>query len=87
MKQKIFHYRNNILFFFASIILILSGIGCRGSAPESFKSIMIPVKDGTNLATDLYFPNKKSKSYPAILIRTPYNKMLLKKYGKFYSKH
>ena len=61
-------------------------VGCANSTQESFKSIMIPVRDGTNLATDLYFPSSISDSYPVILIRTPYSKKLLKEYGEFYSK-
>ena len=52
---------------------------------SSVKSIMIPARDGILLATDLYFPSKESASYPIILIRTPYNKELLKDYGDYYS--
>lgn len=48
---------------------------------------MIPGRDGINLATDLYFPKSNSISYPVVLIRTPYNKKLLKEYGDFYSRH
>ena len=72
--------------FIISIILLLGAYGCTNFTQEQSKSIMIPVRDGTKLATDLYFPDLKSNSYPAILIRTPYNKILLKEYGEFYSK-
>ena len=37
-------------------------------------SVMIPMRDGVRLATDLYFPKGVSDKLPAILIRTPYNK-------------
>jgi putative CocE/NonD family hydrolase len=52
---------------------------------SSIETRMIPVRDGILLATDLYFPNEKSTSYPVVLIRTPYNKDLLKDYGEYYS--
>ncbi|NIT61705.1 MAG: CocE/NonD family hydrolase [Aliifodinibius sp.] len=46
---------------------------------------MIPMQDGIQLATDLYFPSEADNSYPAILIRTPYNKNFLEEYGIYYS--
>ena len=49
--------------------------------PESFvvaKSVMVPMRDGVRLATDLYFPARDGVrlegKFPAILERTPYNK-------------
>jgi len=43
-----------------------------------FKNVMIPMRDGVRLATDLYFPAKNGVrlkgKFPAILERTPYNK-------------
>jgi putative CocE/NonD family hydrolase len=38
------------------------------------KSIMVPMRDGVRLSTDLYFPKGTDKNLPVILIRTPYNK-------------
>ncbi len=38
------------------------------------KSIMIPMRDGVKLATDLYRPKDASGALPTILIRLPYNK-------------
>ena len=38
---------------------------------------MIPMRDGINLATDVYLPNKNTQPHGTILIRTPYNKNLL----------
>ncbi|MCK4923029.1 MAG: CocE/NonD family hydrolase [Bacteroidales bacterium] len=87
MNHRGNHYYNKIFSFLISTILLFNVYGCTNNAQESFKSIMIPVRDGIKLATDLYFPDEESKSYPVILIRTPYNKMLLKEYGEFYSKH
>jgi putative CocE/NonD family hydrolase len=38
------------------------------------KSVMVPMRDGVRLSTDLYFPKGSRKDLPVILIRTPYNK-------------
>ena len=37
------------------------------------RNVMIPMRDGTRLATDLYTPDSAG-SYPLVLERTPYNK-------------
>lgn len=38
------------------------------------KDVMVPMKDGTKLATDIYRPKKPRWKFPVILVRTPYNK-------------
>lgn len=38
------------------------------------KSVLIPMRDGIRLSTDLYFPEGSSDKVPVILIRTPYGK-------------
>jgi putative CocE/NonD family hydrolase len=43
------------------------------------KSVMMPMRDGVRLATDIYFPSNEEQqhaehSWPVILIRTPYSK-------------
>ena len=38
------------------------------------KSVMVPMRDGVRLSTDLYFPQNADEKLPVILIRTPYNK-------------
>ena len=40
------------------------------------RSVMVPMRDGVKLSTDLYFPNGPTDELPVILIRTPYNKNL-----------
>ena len=37
------------------------------------KNVMVPMRDGVRLATDLYFPARDGK-FPAVMERTPYNK-------------
>ena len=72
--------------FFLPLVALLMFVQSCSNTDDSFKSVMIPVRDGTKLATDLYFPNSESKSHPVVLIRTPYGKKLLKEYGEFYSR-
>ncbi|MBI3790055.1 MAG: CocE/NonD family hydrolase [Gemmatimonadetes bacterium] len=38
------------------------------------RDVMVPMRDGTKLATDIYRPTGLSEARPTILIRTPYNK-------------
>ena len=38
------------------------------------KSVLIPMRDGTRLSTDLYFPVGAGDDLPTILFRDPYNK-------------
>lgn len=38
------------------------------------KSVMVPMRDGTRLATDIYRPEGLAGRLPVILIRTPYDK-------------
>src|SRR6185437_11414444 len=37
------------------------------------KSVMIPMRDGVRLATDIYHPAGEGR-YPVLLVRLPYNK-------------
>jgi uncharacterized protein len=37
------------------------------------RKIMIPMRDGVRIATDVYRPKDTSKKYPSIFVRTPYN--------------
>ena len=37
------------------------------------RKMMIPMSDGTRIATDVYRPKDTSKKYPTIFVRTPYN--------------
>ena len=38
------------------------------------KSVVLTMRDGTRLSTDLYFPISSDTRFPVILMRTPYNK-------------
>src|SRR5687768_17683065 len=37
------------------------------------RKLMIPMRDGTRIVTDVYRPKDTSKKYPTIFVRTPYN--------------
>ena len=37
------------------------------------RKLMIPMRDGVRIATDVYYPKDSSQKYPAIWVRTPYN--------------
>ena len=38
------------------------------------KSVMVPMRDGIRLSTDLYIPDTGATALPTILVRTPYSK-------------
>jgi putative CocE/NonD family hydrolase len=38
------------------------------------RSVLVPMRDGVQLSTDLYFPENAGEKLPVIMIRTPYNK-------------
>lgn len=50
------------------------------------ESVMIPMRDGVKLATDLYFPDEKGKKWPVVLVRTPYKKEMEELKGDFWAK-
>src|SRR5260370_32981506 len=37
------------------------------------RKLMVPMRDGKRMATDVYRPKDTSKTYPIIFVRTPYN--------------
>src|SRR5437868_15520949 len=37
------------------------------------RKLMVPMRDGKRMATDVYRPKDTSKKYPAIFFRTPYD--------------
>ena len=44
------------------------------SAQPQQINLLAPMRDGTLLSTDIYFPSTGNSPWPAILVRTPYNK-------------
>jgi hypothetical protein len=42
--------------------------------PDKARSVMVPMRDGVRLATDIYLPEGTQSDLPAILVRLPYDK-------------
>jgi predicted acyl esterase len=38
------------------------------------ETLMVPMRDGVKLSTQILFPQVKQKQYPVVLLRTPYKK-------------
>lgn len=53
------------------------------------ENVMVPMRDGVRLATDVYLPAKEGEAaagkWPAILTRTPYNKSGDTCYGEYFA--
>ena len=45
------------------------------------QNVMVPMRDGVRLATDLYFPADGAPPFSTIMIRTPYGKTREYPYG------
>lgn len=54
---------------------------------EVRENVMVPMRDGVKLATDLYLPAKLDGRLPVILTRSPYNKTGSKKHGEYFAQH
>jgi uncharacterized protein len=54
------------------------------------KNVMVPMRDGVHLATDIYLPSKNAilaaGKFPTILDRTPYDRSRLDYYADIYTK-
>lgn len=70
----------SILFFGFLATLLPGGSTCRFPMPAPKykvrveRRVMVPMRDGVRLSTDLYFPGGAGEKLPVILVRTPYNK-------------
>ncbi len=42
--------------------------------PRILRNVMVPMRDGVRLATDVFLPARDKGPWPALLVRTPYNK-------------
>ncbi|MFO1482801.1 MAG: CocE/NonD family hydrolase [Verrucomicrobiaceae bacterium] len=51
------------------------------------KNVMVAMRDGVKLATDIYKPENLGGKLPVILTRTPYNKDGSKKHGEYFATH
>jgi putative CocE/NonD family hydrolase len=73
-----------------SIVLISSALvflsQCHAGENHGKKTLMVPMRDGIELATDLYFPEEGAGPWPAVLVRTSYDKTAEKKYSGYFSR-
>ncbi|NUT77639.1 CocE/NonD family hydrolase [Pseudomonas sp. C1C7] len=51
------------------------------------KNLMVPMRDGVRLATDVYLPNATNAPLPVIIERTPYNKSMPSRSEKRFDGH
>lgn len=52
------------------------------------QTILVPMRDGIKLSTDLYFPEKNSEGkFPIVFIRTPYKKEMQELDGFYWAKN
>jgi len=75
MKSRI---RLSMILVFALFIVPITSVSFAQKSRPTYtviekKNIMVEMRDGVELATDIYMPDAAGK-YPAILSRTPYNK-------------
>lgn len=88
MNHKLDNYSHRLLLLAAVIALACGGASTAlaQSAADSYarpapkhkfelrKNVMVPMRDGVRLATDIYTPTGAGERLPVILIRLPYNK-------------
>lgn len=48
------------------------------------RAVSVPMRDGVQLAADLYLPQAQGRKFPVILIRTPYKKEMMEIEGNYY---
>src|SRR5262245_31610277 len=65
------------------LVMVLLLAPCLASAQP--KEAFVPMRDGTKLAIDLYFPSGPSNGLPVVLERTPYNKAIFGRSAKFWT--
>ncbi|MFC2164134.1 CocE/NonD family hydrolase [Acidobacteriota bacterium] len=74
MKKSCAHTWVKVFIFSFVLIGALNGESKPKYEVRVEKSIMVAMRDGVKLSTDLYFPVGVSKKLPVILIRLPYDK-------------
>jgi len=52
----------------------------------SNETVMVELRDGIQLATDVYIPNSNGEPHGTLLVRTPYNKNDMRDLGKTWAK-
>src|SRR5579862_4394217 len=72
----------------ASLALLLAVAAyAEEPAVEVQNNVMVPMRDGVKLATDIYLPAGNKEKLPIILDRTPYGKKGTKVTAAYYARH
>ena len=58
---------------------------CTPEATAETERVMMPMRDGVKLATELYFPEEEEGPWPVVLVRTPYGIKRQAGYGHRFS--
>lgn len=72
-------------FAFTTVFLAVFCLHAQEPAIKVEKRVMVPMRDGVKLATDIYLPAGNTEKLPVILTRTPYNKDGNKSYGEYFA--
>jgi len=71
--------------FLFALAVALPAFAQKDTKVDIQTNLMVPMRDGVKLATDVYLPAGTTTKLPVILIRTPYNKDGSKKFGLYYA--
>ncbi|MBS3749707.1 MAG: CocE/NonD family hydrolase [Candidatus Thermoplasmatota archaeon] len=69
-----------------SLCIILLFITVLFSGCLSNETVMVEMRDGIQLATDVYLPSNNGEPHGTLLVRTPYNKNDMRDLGKTWAK-
>ncbi len=72
---------------FMAALLAASFLPAQEAGIAVEKNVMVAMRDGVKLATDIYLPAGKTAKLPVILTRLPYNKDGAKSYGEYFAAH
>lgn len=80
-------FRARTLFFSVIILLLPTGSPAQQKTPkvEVQKNVMVAMRDGVKLATDIYLPAGNGEKLPVILTRLPYNKDGARSFGEYFA--
>jgi putative CocE/NonD family hydrolase len=70
---------------FTAVLLAASLLHGQEAATEVQKNVMVAMRDGVKLATDIYLPAGNKDTLPVILTRLPYNKDGAKSFGEYFA--
>lgn len=59
----------------AGVVAVARIVLSQGQTPVRRETVMVPMRDGVRLATDIYFPEGEG-AFPVILLRSPYDRKI-----------